>query len=97
MFIALVGANMSDQYHRATAAQRESWNLAQYALRQNRAFLIARLNELVGSPSYASARVQEEFIGGRMEPGEMIDYARACREIIFSVEITSLPGAGTPE
>jgi hypothetical protein len=84
---------MSDQYHRATAAQRESWDLAQYALRHNRALLMERFNKLVGSPSYAMAVVQDEFISGRMEADEMIDYARACREIIFSIEITSLPGA----
>jgi hypothetical protein len=41
--------------------------------------------------------MQNEFISGRMEPGEMIDYARACREIIFSIEITSLPSTGSPE
>jgi hypothetical protein len=84
---------MSDQYHRATAAQRESWDLAQYALRHNRALLMERFNKLVGSPSYVMAVVQDEFISGRMEADEMIDYARACREIIFSIEITSLPGA----
>jgi hypothetical protein len=88
---------MSAQYHRATSAQRESWDLAQYALRHNRIVLMERLNQLIGSPSYAMAIVQNEFVGGLMEPGEMIDYARACREIIFSIEITSLPSTGSPE
>jgi hypothetical protein len=58
---------------------------------------MARLNQLIGSPSYALDVMQNEFISGRMEPGEMIDYARACREIIFSIEVTSLPGPGAPE
>jgi hypothetical protein len=84
---------MSDHYHRATAAQRKSWDLAQYALRENRAILMERFNQLVGSPSYAMAVVQNEFVSGRMEPDEMMDYARACREIIYSIEITSPPGA----
>lgn len=88
---------MATQYRRATSAQRESWDLAQYALRHNRTVLMARLNQLIGSPSYAMDVVQNEFISGRMEPGEMIDYARACREIIFSIEITSLNGTGLPE
>jgi hypothetical protein len=88
---------MSSQYRRATSTQRESWNLAQYALRHNRTVLMARLNQLIGSPSYAMDVMQNEFISGRMEPGEMIDYARACREIIFSIEITSLPRTDSSE
>lgn len=84
---------MSKAHRRATTAQRESWNLAQYAIKQNRAALMARFNELVGSPSYAMSVVQDEFVDGRMGPDEMIDYARACREIIFSIEITCPPGS----
>jgi hypothetical protein len=83
---------MSDVRRRATGKQRESWDLAQYALRHNRLNLMAHLNDLVGAPSYVLAIVQEEFVSGRMEPGEMIDYARACREIIFSIETASAPG-----
>lgn len=85
---------MSDQHYRATSAQRESWNLAQYALMQNRITLMSRFNQIVGSPSYPMKVVQDEFISGRMPPDEMIDYARACREIIFSIEITSTPESG---
>jgi hypothetical protein len=87
---------MSTQYRRATSVQRESWDLAQYALRHNRTVLISRLNKLIGSPSYAMDVVQNEFISGQMEPGEMIDYARACREIIFSIETTSPPDEAAP-
>lgn len=87
---------MATQYRRATSAQRESWDLAQYAHRYNREVLMAQLNRLIGSPSYAMDVVQNEFISGRMEPSEMIDYARACREIIFSIEITSLHGTESP-
>lgn len=88
---------MPEQHRRATAAQRESWNLAQYALQQNREILMHRFNEVVGSASYAVSIVQNEFISGRMEPDEMIDYAQACREIIFSIEITTLPGTTSTE
>lgn len=80
---------MPDQYRRATAAQRESWDLTQYVLQHNRENLMARFNEVVGSPSYAVAIVQYEFVSGRMESDEMADYAQACCEIIFSIETTS--------
>lgn len=82
---------MSDHNRRATAAQRESWNLAQYALQKNRDILMDSFNKVVGLPSYAVAIVQNEFINGRMEAEEMMDYARACREIIYSIELTSPP------
>lgn len=88
---------MSKTYRRATSAQREGWDLAQYAIKQNRFTLMTRFNELVGSPSYAMTVVQDEFIDGRMGPDEMIDYARACREIIFSIEITCHPGSPQPD
>lgn len=87
---------MPDQYRRATPAQRESWDLAQYVLQHNRETLIARFNEIVGSPSYVVDIVQSEFISGRMEPDEMIDFARAVREIIFSIESTSGPATDPP-
>jgi hypothetical protein len=95
--MALVGVNMSDKYPRATASQRESWHLAKYALKQNRETLMAHLNNLVGAPSYTMTIVQDEFISDRMEPGEMVNYARACREIIFSIESITTPGADSIE
>lgn len=87
---------MPDQYRRATAAQRDSWDLAQYVLQHNREILMIRFNKLVGSPSYVVDLVQSEFISGRMEPDEMIDFARAVREIIFSIESTLGPAADLP-
>lgn len=87
---------MSDQYRRATAAQRESWNLAQYALQNNREILMNSFNKVVGLPSYAVATVQHEFINGQMGAEEMMDYARAIREIIFSIESTLGPATDPP-
>jgi hypothetical protein len=83
---------MSDQYRDASAAQGENWDLAQYALQRNRETLMARFIEIVGPPSNAVDVVHSESINGRMEPEEMIDYAGAVREIIFSIETTSGEG-----
>lgn len=88
---------MPHQYRRATAAAMESWNLAQYAIQVNREELMKRFNEVVGSPSYLVAIVQYEFVNGLMEPEEMVDYARTCREIIFSIETTSGAATNPPD
>lgn len=87
---------MPDQYRRASAGQRESWDLAQYVLRHNREILMARFNEIVGPRSYVIDVVQGEFINGRMAPDEMIDFARTIREIIFSIESTLGPVTDLP-
>lgn len=87
---------MPHQHRSASAAQRHSWDLAQYVLRHNRETLMARFNEIVGSPSYVINVLQSEFISGRMEPEEIIDFARTIREIIFSIESTLGPATDLP-
>lgn len=82
---------MPDQYRRATAAQKNSWDLAQYMLQHHCETLMARFNAIVDSPSYVIDVVQSEFISDRMLRNDMIDFARAVREIIFSIECTLGP------
>lgn len=74
---------MSDKYRRASSAKQESWDLAQYVVAHNRVTLVNQTNEIVGTPCYAVAVMQGEFLSGQMEPREMIDYARVCCEILF--------------
>lgn len=81
--------NMSEQYRRAPAAVRDSWNLAQYVVSQNRASLMVKFNEIVGLPCYSMAVVQYEFVSGTMDFVEMMEYAETCLEIIYSIELTS--------
>jgi hypothetical protein len=80
---------MPSEYRRVSSLQRER-DLAQYALARNRLALVSQVNEIVGPPCYALAVMQAEFLSGQMEPQEMIDYARACREIIFLIKIPCL-------
>jgi hypothetical protein len=65
---------------------RKSWDIAALALRENRVDLIRRFNRVAGAPSPAVLRLQEEFIAGKLEPKEFVDFAKVCLGLIAAAE-----------
>lgn len=77
---------MSTFDRRTDPFQRRSWEVAKYALTSNRVALIEALNHLVGPPTPAVLVIQTEFLTGRMEPLEMINFAWSCHKLILSFQ-----------
>lgn len=73
---------MSTEDRRINLAQRASWDLASFAIRQNREVLMDAFNKVVGSPSPAVAAVQADFLAGRMDQDEMAAFIKVCNGII---------------
>lgn len=75
---------MSSEERRFNLVQRRSWNLAKFAVSQNRIVLIDAFNKIVGPPSPAVRTVQAEFLAGRMDIEEMAAFIKVCNGIIIA-------------
>lgn len=58
------------------------WLLKEYASMPKRIDLIERYNVVAGPQSAAVARVQDEFINGRMERQELVAFVGVCETLI---------------
>lgn len=74
----------------AGLGRSDPWEFARYALKSNRAELIARFNHLVGAPSYTVAVLQAEFINDRMYPEEMLAFVKEYTRIIATASRANL-------
>lgn len=77
---------MPSEERRFNLVQRRSWNLAKFAVRQNRIVLIDAFNKIVGPPSPAVTSVQSDFLAGRMDLEEMAAFIKVCNGIILTAE-----------
>lgn len=55
-----------------------------YALPESRQNLLERYNTIAGPPGTSVVRVQEDFIKGRMELKELLDFIVTCEWLISS-------------
>lgn len=66
----------------ATYIEESSWYFATLALRSHRVDLMAKFNRILGVPSYEVARMQHDFLEGKMEPEETVAFAKVCLALI---------------
>lgn len=67
-------------------SKRRSWDVAALALRENRVDLIRRFNRVAGAPSPGVTRLQDEFIEGKLDPQEVVNFAKVCLGLIAAAE-----------
>lgn len=75
---------MSSDERRSNFEQRRSWDLAKFAVSQNRIDLMDAFNKIVGPPSPAVTIVQADFLAGRMVPEETAAFVEVCNGIILA-------------